>query len=44
MMLTGQVFAVRFGGGLQESVELTFPVCTELVNIVRDHDGHTPFS
>ena len=40
----GSVFAVRFGGGLQESVELTFPVCTELVNVVRDHDGHAAFS
>jgi len=40
----GHVFAVRFGSGLQKSVKLTFPVRTEFVNIVRDHNGHTAFS
>jgi hypothetical protein len=30
----GQVFAIRFGGVLQESVEMMFSIWTEVFNIV----------
>lgn len=38
--ILGQVFAVRLGGVLQESVEMTFSICTEVFNIVGDHNSH----